>query len=299
MNHLRLLRYVDEVARVGSIRQAAERLHVAPSAVNRRIQDIEEELGTPIFERLARGMRLTAAGELFVRYIRGRSADLDRVRSEIEELQGLRRGKVRVVASQALAPRFLPGVIRDFRKTHPLVAFDVRIGDHVQAAAALRSFETDLALVFNLAPEADIERASVVDQKLMAIMHAEHPLATNGTAALRLRDCAEYPVVLSNRDTGGRQLLERFLARSSTKLNAMVESNSFEFLSGCLDDRESISFQMAVGAAAPDRNIVARDIEDRGFPRGEMVLANLRGRQMPVIAYAFAEFLRERLPVLD
>ena len=62
MNHLRLLRYVDEVARIGSIRQAAERLHVAPSAVNRRIQDIEEELGTPIFERLPRSAACRAAG---------------------------------------------------------------------------------------------------------------------------------------------------------------------------------------------------------------------------------------------
>ena len=299
MNHLRLLRYVDEVARVGSIRQAAERLHVAPSAVNRRIQDIEDELGTPVFERLPRGMRLTAAGELFVRYIRGRAADLERVRSEIEELQGLRRGSVRLVASQALAPRFLPGVISEFRKTHPLVGFDVRIGDHVQAASALRSFETDLALVFNLAPEADIQRAIVVEQKLMAILHAKHPLAGSGAASLRLRDCAEYPVVLPNRDTGGRQLLERFLARSSTKLNAMVESNSFEFLRGCLEDRQSISFQMAIGAALDDRNIVACDIEDRGFPKGEMVLASLRGRQLPVIAYAFAEFLRKKLGNLE
>ncbi|MDB5826089.1 MAG: LysR family transcriptional regulator [Variovorax sp.] len=297
MNHLRLLRYVDEVARVGSIRQAAERLHVAPSAVNRRIQDIEDELGTPIFERLPRGMRLTAAGELFVRYIRGRAADLERVRSEIEELQGMRRGSVRLVASQALAPRFLPGVIKDFRETHPLVGFEVRIGDHVQAAAALRSFETDLALVFNLAPEADIDRTSVVEQRLMAIMHAKHPLARTGNA-LRLRDCAEYPVVLPNRDTGGRQLLERFLARSSTRMHAMVESNSFEFLRGCLDDRKSISFQMAIGAAADDRDIVARDIEDRGFPKGEMVLASLRGRQLPVIAYAFTEFLKKRLAQL-
>ncbi|AMM24515.1 LysR family transcriptional regulator [Variovorax sp. PAMC 28711] len=294
MNHLRLLRYVDEVARVGSIRQAAERLHVAPSAVNRRIQDIEDELGTPIFERLPRGMRLTAAGELFVRYIRGRAADLDRVRSEIEELQGLRRGSVRLVASQALAPRFLPGVIQAFRETHPLVGFEVRIGDHVQAASALRSFETDLALVFNLAPEADIERTSVVEQQLMAIMHARHPLARSG-AALRMRDCADYPVVLPNRDTGGRQLLERFLARSSTRMHAMVESNSFEFLRGCLDDKQSISFQMAIGAPADGGDIVAREIEDRGFPKGEMVLASLRGRQLPVIAYAFAEFLRERL----
>lgn len=295
MNHLRLLRYVDEVARVGSIRQAAERLHVAPSAVNRRIQDIEDELGTPVFERLPRGMRLTAAGELFVRYIRGRAADLARVRSEIEELQGLRRGSVRLVASQALAPRFLPTVIRDFRASHPLVGFDVHIGDHVQAAAELRSLQTDLALVFNLAPEADIARTSVVEQKLMAIMHGAHPLARRGASTLRMRDCADYPVVLPNRDTGGRQLLERFLARSSIKLEAMVESNSFEFLRGCLDDRQTISFQMAIGAPADDRDIVARDIEDRGFPKGELVLASLRGRQLPVIAYAFAEFLGKRL----
>jgi DNA-binding transcriptional LysR family regulator len=298
MNHLRFLRYADEVARAGSIRHAAERLHVAPSAVNRRIQDIEEELGTPLFERLPRGMRLTAAGEIFVSYIRGRAAELERVRSEIEELGGLRRGLVRIVASQALAPRFLPEMIQAFREAHPLVGFDVRIGDHVQAARALRSFETDLALVFNLAPESDLARVATVEQRLMAIMHARHPLARANPGALRLRDCAEYPVVLPNRDTGGRQLLERFLARSSTRLSAMVESNSFEFLRGCLNDRQSISFQMSIGADAGDREVVAREIEDRGFPKGEMVLASLRGRQLPVIAYAFAEFLRKRLAAL-
>ena len=74
MNHLRFLKYFDETARAGSIRQAAERLHVAPSAVNRRIKDLEAELGVPLFERLPRGMRLTAAGELFVQYVRGRSS---------------------------------------------------------------------------------------------------------------------------------------------------------------------------------------------------------------------------------
>jgi len=298
MHHLRFLRYADEVARSGSIRQAAERLHVAASAVNRRIQDIEEELGTPIFERLPRGMRLTAAGELFIRYIRTRAADLERVRSEIEELEGLRRGSVRLVASQALAPRFLPAAIHAFRATHPLVAFDVRIGDHVQAAQALRGFETDLALVFNLAPEPDLERNTVHDQRLMALMHAQHPLARSPT--LRLRDCADYPVVLPHRDTGGRQLIERFLARSSTRLQPMVESNSFEFLRGCLQDRRSISFQMAIGAVLEDaREIVAHDIADRGFPSGELVLASLRGRQLPGIAYAFMEFLRTRLTALS
>ncbi|WP_345250898.1 LysR family transcriptional regulator [Pigmentiphaga soli] len=293
MNHLRFLRYVDEVARAGSIRQAAERLHVAPSAVNRRIQDLEEELGTPIFERLPRGMRLTAAGELFVGYIRERNAELESIRSQIEELKGRRRGTVRIIASQALAPAWLPAAVTSFRETHPLVAFDVAIGDHVRALAALRSFDVDLALVFNLDAEPDIEAMAQFDQRLVVVMHRDHPLAARDR--LRLRECADYPVVLANRDTGGRQLLERFLARSSVKLQPMIESNSFEFLRGCLYHGNALSFQIDIGAVSNGGELIARDIEDRNFPRGKLVLAGLRSRQLPVIAHAFAQHVRQRL----
>lgn len=293
MNHLRFLNYVDEVARVGSIRQAAERLHIAPSAVNRRVQDLEQELGTPIFERLPRGVRLTAAGELFVAYIRSRSAQLDQVRSEIEDLQGLRRGSVNLVASQALAPAFLPRAVASFRTTHPLVSVQARIGDHLQAVKALRDFEIDLALVFNLAPDADIERIVEFEQKLVATMHCTHPLAQQ--AELRMRDCVNYPMVLPVRDIGGRQLLDRFMARSSLKLRPVVESNSFEFLRGYLYYEQAISFQIAIGAVTDGGQLVNREIADRGFPGGQLVLASLRGRQLPVIAHAFAAHLTAAL----
>lgn len=166
----------------GSIRQAAESLHVAPSAVNRRIQDLEDELGVLLFERLPRGMRLTTAGELFVQCVRGRASALDEVRSQIEELQGLWRGSVRAVASQTLAPQFVPRLVAEFRKTNPLVSFQVRIGDHVQALRALRAFETNVALVFNLAHELDIELSAEAEQRLVAIMHSSHPLPTMGFA---------------------------------------------------------------------------------------------------------------------
>lgn len=289
MNHLRFLSYVDEVARVGSIRQAADRLHIAPSAVNRRILDIEEELGTPLFERLPRGVRLTAAGELFVAYIRSRSAQLEQVRSEIEDLQGLRRGSVKVVASQALAPAFLPKAVATFRASHPQVTVQVSIADHLQAIRSLRNFESDLALVFNLAPDSDIECIAEIEQKLVATMHRNHPLANKRD--LRLRDCMEYPLVLPIRDLGGRQLLEQFLLRGSIKLRPVVESNSFEFMRGYLNYEQGISFQIAIGAVTEGDELVAREISDRGFPRGQLILASLRGRQLPVIAHAFAEGL--------
>ena len=115
MRHLRFLRYVDEIARAGSIRKAAEQLHVTASAVNRRVMDLEAELGAPLFERRPRGVRLTAAGELFVRYIREQSGDVERMKSQIEELKGLRRGTVRIACSQALALDFLPREIAAFR----------------------------------------------------------------------------------------------------------------------------------------------------------------------------------------
>lgn len=291
MNHLRFLRYADEVARTGSIRKAAERLHVAASAVNRRIQDLEEELGTPIFERLARGMRLTAAGELFIAHVRARHADLERVRSQIEELKGLRRGVVRMVASQALAPRMLPDAIAAFRRRHPQVAFQADIADHLQAMRALREFAADLVLVFNPAQEDDIERLAEFEQPLCVMLHRDHPLARD-SGPLRVRDCAVYPVVLPNQDIGGRQLLERFLARSSVRWRPMVESNSFEFLRGSLRHEQAVSFQIAIGVGGQDGEFVSREIEDRGFPRGQLVLACLRGRQLPVVTRAFADHLR-------
>jgi DNA-binding transcriptional LysR family regulator len=290
MNHLRLLRYIDEVARAGSVRRAAERLHISPSAVMRRVQDVEEELGTPIFERLAHGMRLTAAGELFVHYIRTRSADLERVRSEIEDLQGLRRGTVQLIASQALASAFLPAAIARFHAAHALIEFQVRIGDRSQALDTLRSFDADLAIVFNLAHEPDIERIESIEQRLCVMMHRDHPLAAH-EGPLRLRDCAEYPLVMPYREIGGRQLLDQFLARRSLKLHAMIESNSFEFMHGYLRHTQALSFQIAIGAVTQGGQLVSREIGDAGFPRGQLVLASLRGRQLPAACHAFAEHL--------
>ena len=142
MRHLRFLRYVDEVARAGSIRKAAEQLHVTASAVNRRVMDLEEELGAPLFERRARGVRLTAAGELFVRYIREQSGDVERMKSQIEDLKGLRRGTVRIACSQALALDFLPREIAGYRDEISAGRIRGKVLDHERAMASLAALRS-------------------------------------------------------------------------------------------------------------------------------------------------------------
>lgn len=296
MRHLRLLRYVDEVARAGSIRKAAERLNLTASALNRRVQDIEEDLGTRIFERLPRGVRLNAAGELLIRHIRGQLADMSRVKSQIEDLSGFRRGTVSIACSQALAYDLLPSAIAAYRSEFPLVEFQVKVRDHGDALRALADFEVDLALVFRPSLMPEFQVLASAEQRVVAIMSAEHPLA--GKTALRLRDCAAHPLALPERSYGGRQLLEEATARSSFRFEPVVESNSFEFLRNYVRFERAITFQIEVGAPASLKErhgLVARPIDPRDMASARLAMGQLRGRALPVAAAKFAEQLGRRL----
>src|SRR5262245_25382408 len=291
MKHLRILRYVDEVARTGSIRKAAAQLNVTASAVNRRIMDLEEELGAPLFERRPRGVRLTAAGEVFVHYLREQDGGVERMKSQIEELKGLRRGTVRIACSQALALDFLPREIADFRKRHPLVAFDVKVLDHERAMATLAAYEVDLVLVFRPPFLPNFQPLMTLEQRVVAVMSADHPLA--GRPTIRLRDCADYPVALPERSMGGRQLLDEVSARSGITFKLAAESNSFELLRGLVTHGDLISFQIRIGTLPADNKLglMTRDIDDREVPRANLVLGQLRARNLPIPAAVFAERL--------
>ena len=115
MRHLQTLRLIQDVARIGSIRKAAEDLAITSSALNRRIQRFEEEFGAQIFERVPRGVRLNPAGELLMQHIRGQMTDLERIRGQVADLSGERRGHVTIACSQALNPSFLPEQIARYR----------------------------------------------------------------------------------------------------------------------------------------------------------------------------------------
>lgn len=295
MKHLRIFRYVDEVARCGSIRKAAEQLNVTSSAVNRRIMDLEEELGAALFERRARGVRLTAAGEVFVNFLRGQEGDVERMKSQLEDLKGLRRGTVRIACSQALALDFLPQAIAAFRKEFGMVSFEVRVLDHEHAVAALAAYEVDLVLVFRPPFLANFQPLMMLEQKLVALLPEGHPLAAK--RVLRLSDCTRYPVALAARGFGGRELLDQFCARSGLNFRMAAESNSFELLRGLVSHGDAISFQIQIGAP-PDGGklgVVVRDIDDRDAPRANLVLGQLRGRTLAVSSALFAQRLARAL----
>jgi DNA-binding transcriptional LysR family regulator len=108
------------VAKLGSIRKAADRLHVAPSAVSRQIAQLELELAAVLFERSKVGVQLTAAGEVLARHSHRIFRDLDRARSGIDDLRGLQRGEVSVWVIEGFVSGLLPDLLGNFHHRYPV-----------------------------------------------------------------------------------------------------------------------------------------------------------------------------------
>ncbi len=293
MRHIMPLRYIDAVAKAGSIRKAAETLAITSTALNRRIIAMEEELGVDIFERFPRGVRLSAAGEILIHHIRSQIGDLERVKSQIADLSGERRGHVAIACSQALLPFFLPQQISTYRHNHPAVTFDVLVRDRAAAEQALIDISADLALVFEPVRMSEFQILLTIRQPVHAVMKPDHPLA--GSKSVRLRDCLQFPIALPTAPYGVRHLMELAVRRTSLYLNPVVESDSFEFLRHYAREENILSFQLPIGlpANALEEDIVSMPIDVRDVPEGFLYFGQLRDRTLPVAAARFAQQMQE------
>lgn len=291
----RLYRYLDAVARAGSIRKAAETLRVASTALNRRILDLEEAVGTPLFERLPRGVRLTAAGEILIASIRRSMSDLAAAESQIEQLRGLVRGTVRIASAESTAHDLVPTAIMRYQERHPGVQFQVLVGSTVTLIAALMADETDLLLAHDPPTSPLLDVIESVKQPLCAIMRPGHPLAAR--RALRLSDCQPYPVALGPESFGSRKLINTVMARSRLTLKVAMEASTVQAQKALARDTDTIAFQYQIGTLreARDGDLVSIPLADPGLTGGRLVLASRAGRVLPIPAASFVETLRHLL----
>lgn len=298
MRQLTPLRLIDAVSRAGSIRKAAEGLALTSTALNRRVLALEAELGVPVFERLARGVRLSTAGELLIHHLRREAAEFEKLRGQIADLAGERRGHVAIACSQAFLPFFLPAQIGAYRGEHPGVTFSVRVRDRAAAEAALVDHDADLALVFEPVRLSEVQVLATRRQGIHAVMAADHPLAAR--KVLRLRDCAAFPVGLPTAQYGVRHLIDLALLRSSVSLRIVLDADHFEFLRRYPGQEDLISFQIPIGLPAPGQEeVVSRPVDPRDVPEGRLYLCQLRGRTLPVAAAKFAAQVARALDALD
>lgn len=296
MRHLQIYRFIAEVAKRGSIRKTSEHFHITPSALTRKIQDFEEELGTPVFERLPQGMRLNAAGELLLRHIRDQSADFERLRTQLSDLAGIRRGHISLACAQAFIDNVLPDEIAAYRAQFPQVSFSVEVRDNLLGLSALANYEADLALLIDPPPSADMRELLVKKQPLCAVVSKSHPLAQ--MESVRLRDCCQYPIAMPSQALAIRGLLDESIYRRQLQPEIAVESGSLEFLRNFVVRESAVTFQPLSGVPRADERICARPISTHDLDPLRVVLGQLRGRTLSVAAEKFADQLSSHLPDL-
>ena len=178
MLHARLLTYLDEVDRAGSIRRAAERLGIAASSINRQIIALEAELGVALFERLPRRMRLTAAGEMLIGHVRQTLREEARLRDRLLELQGRRRGVVTLVTMAGLATSLVPGVVAWLGANQPHIKLLVRSMSRAEIIAAVHSGDADLGLGYQMPPDPKLRLLARATLRLGVVVTPNHCLSS-------------------------------------------------------------------------------------------------------------------------
>jgi DNA-binding transcriptional LysR family regulator len=218
------LRYFSATAQTSSIRAAADRLHVSPSAISRQIAKLEHELRVPIFDRRSQGMKLTPAGEILLSTIDGVMREFSRVKSHIAALQDLQAGSVDIYSFQTAIESLVAPVLNRFHVQYPDVTFNVRMSSTDEAIEALISGVAEVGLVLNAPVRDNITRLEVFRDRMVAAFSPKHPLA--GRKILSLRDLEGFPLILTESSFGLRQQLDRVFAKHSFMPTTFCVTNS-------------------------------------------------------------------------
>jgi DNA-binding transcriptional LysR family regulator len=149
MLDVKRLQVLLSVVELGSVTAAAEALTYTPSAVSQQLRRLEREVGQPLMRRHARGMSPTDAGQVLAQHARKVLRQLAAAEADLEEVAGLRRGRLVLGTFPTVASSFLPLVVRRFRQQYPAIRLEVRSAREAQLVEWLENGTVDLTLLWD------------------------------------------------------------------------------------------------------------------------------------------------------
>ena len=287
--------YFDQAIREGSIRAAAESLHVASSAVNRQLLQLEEEIGLPLFERLPRGIRPTAAGELLLGHVRRWQREAIALDHQLKRLTGGVRGTLRIAAAESITEEVLPRALRELQSRFPLIEYSVISGDNKTITGGLFTKEVDVVIAFDVQDNRKGEVVFSFTSPLGVIARADHPLMA--LKQISLADCTPYPLVLPGDDWLKASGLGMLLAKREAPSHIAARAERPGMLKAMVRAGVGIAFLTRFGVG----NGPSHDpIDWRPLVEGTIAPANIavmipRGAAPAVYTNAFIDILKTYL----
>jgi DNA-binding transcriptional LysR family regulator len=293
--HSAAIRYFDAVRRAGSVREAARHLNVASSAVNRQILKLEEEVGTPLFERRPQGMRLTASGEILARHILNVIQDAERTQSELAALKGARIGHVALATTEGVAFDMMPAVLTNMRNRYPRIMITIRTMPSSAVPKAIIQGDADLGFAFSANQSPDLQQLANARFVTGAVVAPGHPLADR--PFVTFDECARFPLILPTSEASLSPALLALRRRAQELDSPIVDVNSILLMKHLALTGIGIAFQTRIGLE-PD--IRAGRLRHIPLGRGQPLLSELsilakEGRRLPLAAMTFLHLFVEEL----
>jgi DNA-binding transcriptional LysR family regulator len=225
---LRQFRYFIQAARRQNFRKASEDLRVAQSALTRQVQALERELGLLLFDRVKRGVRLTAAGQRLLERSQHILGDVDRLKETLQIEGHVPSGPASLAAPPSIGRLLFNRLAQTFLKSYPKVTLSLLEGWTSSAMGQLRRGELSLAIMSDPPPDPLLEYVRLFTESIYLVGRPGDPWLSK--RSLEVRSLADLPLVMTSKTNRVRQLIENSAAREGARLDVRLELESPETL---------------------------------------------------------------------
>jgi DNA-binding transcriptional LysR family regulator len=223
---IKQLRALLAVAETGSVTRAAGLLHIVQPAVSRHLKLLEEDVGTPLFDRGRYGMELTEAGDILVEYARRALFELDRARAEIQPANGTISGVATIGLLPSTANLLAGALISAAKLRYPGIRIRLTVGYAGHLQQWLESGEVDAALLYNPKALPAINARALLEEQLYVVGPADSALEP--AVAVSFQELAQWPMILPSAPHGIRSLLDQACLEAGVELDLVTETNSMD-----------------------------------------------------------------------
>lgn len=247
------LRSFEAVARLGGVGRAAQALHLAQPTVSMQLKELTLAVGVPLFEPKGRGLVLTQHGELLLQTVRDMFAVWQRFEDQSAELQGLKRGRLRI-AAVTTTEYFLPDLLGPFARAHPGIDIELTVQNRDAVVARLERGEDELAAMMLPPQHLPLHRWPFLENPLVVIAPAGHELV--GRKRLKLAQLSDQPLLVREAGSGTRLASEQFLAEQGVQWAPRMALGSNEAIKHAV--------KAGLGLAVLSRHTLPADLSHTG-----------------------------------
>ncbi|MGB8542065.1 MAG: LysR substrate-binding domain-containing protein [Candidatus Acidiferrales bacterium] len=284
------LRYVCAIADTGNFSRAAERCKIAQPSLSQQVLKLEEELGTKLFDRLGRSIRLTEAGQAFIPRARAILHQMEAARSSATDRNADLRGSVAVGVIPTVAPYLMPSYTARFAKRYPDAKLRIVEETTSVLVEGLRDLSIDVAILALPLRHKELELSPIRTEPLFAALSADHALAS--AKSLALKDLRGESFVMLRDGHCFRDLSIDTCRRARITPNIVFESGQFSSLLGMVAAGVGVSL---VPEMAIDRNVACRYVRLSDIQATRTIVAAVvHGRSFNRVQQAFMSGIRAK-----